>query len=1525
MGHAAETLPAPARHNSSQRGRTHPLPFLVLILAVLVAGSALSPPADVQAAAYKNPQAQPQPSRPRPTLPAPDAVRRATIFLRERGLGLPGQPLPAAQRLRARAQHAAMVRTQAATQSASPTVWQPIGPMQVNTSAWNLVTGPINSIAADPSDPSGNTVYLGTAGGGVWKSINAAGPSGSATFAPLTDTLSAFSSAALTSLSIGAVSVQPGGTGVLLAGTGDPNNSTDSWYGAGILRSPDGGNHWTLADETALSLYPLQSFSFLGSAFAGFAWSTTTPNLVVAAVTASGYGSIVGTSLNTSITGLYYSPDAGVSWGLATLQDGSNVFQSPAVGNEGGNSATSVVWNPIRQRFYAAIQYHGYYESSDGITWTRLAHQPGANLTTALCPTNPGTPGSPACPINRGVLAVQPVTGDMFALTVDQNNLDQGLWQDVCNQTPSGACASPTVQFGTQVADAPLEVGPGNPEIPDATYDLTLAAVPVQQDTVLLAGATDLWRCSLANSCAWRNTTNTQTCAAAQVSPAQHAIDATFGATGLLYFGNDGGLWRSTDDVNQQATVCSTDDATHFQNLNGALGSLAQVENFSEDPNNVSTWLAALGTLGTAAPEQSATVWDQVLNGDGDVTAIDPANPDNWYATSEYGVGINLCTQGTACNVAGFGAIVLGEAQVDNDLQLIPAPWLLDPENTANLILGTCRVWRGPANGAGWSSANLLSSMLDGDPGPFCYGNAEIRSLAIGVIQPASNGAEQLYAGMAGALDGGGLTPGHVFTASVTGSSQAATTTWIDRYSSPVVNGTSIAQFNPGGYDISSLYADPHDATGATIYVTIQGAPTAAHLYQSTDAGAHWTDITANLPPAPANSIVVDPNDANIVYVATDTGVYVTQNVGSCSTTQCWNVYASGLPQAPVTRLMVYDDNQTEVLRAATYGRGIWQANLVTSGFAPTAVTVQPDSLTFAPQPVQTKSAGQNVTVTNTGKLQLNITGVVMGGDFVESDNCTGFSVAPGDTCQIQVAYDPSQTGSETGALTVFGNVTDGQLVVPLSGVGLPPATVVLTPSALSFPATTVGAWSAPESITLANVGGETATITSISPTGDFLLKTNTCGNSLAPQSSCTLLLLFAPTADGARNGALTVVDSVGTQVAPLSGTGQTVATDVLTPLSLNFPPQQVGTVSAAQQITLTNTGDQPLTAIATATTGDFSTVSNCGTILQGNGSCVISVTYAPTVAGPAVGNLTVADELRNQTVSLSGSGLAPPGFSATPSAVSFGGWGIGTTSGVKIVTVANAGGSAIGGASAAIASGSGFAIVSNTCTSSMAVGAACEIGLTFSPTTAGTATGVLAVSVASLNKTVNVALSGSGEDFSMALSGSSTAVITSGQTAGYALQIAALSGISGTVALACTGAPQNASCSLNPSSIAISGTNTSSVTVTVATGVTTTSAARPGIDWHRLGSVLALAFPLSLAGFRRRGRAGLLLVLCSVCLLLSGCGVSASGGTSGSGSGGSGGSGGTQIVTPSGTYTITVTGTLSNITHTVQATLTVQ
>ncbi len=886
--------------------------------------------------------------------------------------------------------------------------WTAVGPAQVASQRYGLVTGRVTAVSLDPADASGNTVYLGTTGGGVWKSVNAAGPAGSAIFVPQTDSLPVFSGGTVPSLTIGAVSVSGG---VVLAGTGDPNDALDSYYGEGILRSADGGVTWTLAQESHDGV--AGNHSFVGLAVAGFAWSTATPGLVVAAMSQSAEGVLVNAPDTTySVMGLYYSTDAGVTWQMATIEDGSQVVERPLPGGAPGNAVTAVVWNVVRQRFYAAVRAHGYYESADGVTWTRLAAQPGTGLTLAACPTNPGSTGSVGCPIFRGALAVQAATGDTFALTVDANNLDQGVWQDVCELT-GATCATQEIAFSKRLGSAPLEVGSGSTAIAQGDYDLALAAVASGSDTLLFAGTEDLYRCSLAAGCVWRNTTNAVNgCAApAMLSPAVHAIAALAGAgTGglpLIFVGNDGGMWRSLDGVNQQQTPCSSDDAKHFDNLNGGLGSLAEVASLAQHPTDAGTLLVGLGENGTAAAGGGGA-WAQVAAGEGGAVAIDPANPANWYVTSGAGVNLRYCGKGTGCAAADFaGAATIGYAQVDGDASLIDPPVLLDPALTTNVVIGTCRVWRGAAQAtSGWPGSNEISTALGAGTNGVCGAtNGMVRSLAAG--GPASGavavqdaGSTVLYAGMAGSLDGGGTFGGHVF-ANLAAGAAGAGTLWTDLAKSPVTNDAADAEvFNPATFDISAVVADPHDATGKTVYATVMGfagnGTNAPHVYRSANGGASWTNISANLPNVPANGLVVDPNDANTVYVAMDSGVYVTTVVTTCATANCWSLYGTGLPNAPATGLAAASgiptgDGRTGELRAATYGRGVWEIPLLTAAYpAAPAMTVVPGSLTFVAQAVGTASAAQTITVTNSGTAALTMSQIVTSGDFTETNNLRG-------------------------------------------------------------------------------------------------------------------------------------------------------------------------------------------------------------------------------------------------------------------------------------------------------------------------------------------------------------------------------------------------------------------------------------------------------------------------------------------------------------------------------------------------------
>jgi len=1249
-------------------------------------------------------------------------------------------------------------------QAQSPATWQPVGPSAEVTANYGLVTGRVTALALDPSDATGNRLYVGTTGGGVWEAENAGVSNASlVTFNPLTDVVEALSGAFDASISIGAIGVQPGGTGVILAGTGDPNDALDSYYGAGILRSTDGGNSWSLITATGDNRW-----GFPGEAFAGFAWSTVNPQLVVAAVSQAYEGTLVNVDLShPSYEGVYYSEDSGATWNLATLTDGANqVVQGPGALFDApdGNAATAVVWNPVRQLFVAAVRFHGYYQSADGMTWTRMAAQPGAGLTAQACPTHAGQTGSMDCPIFRGSLAVNPLTGDTFAWTVDVNDQDQGLWQDACALS-NGVCGNANITFaqrlGTQVLETITAGGPST--IAGGGYTLALAAVPAaaQQgaDTLLLAGAEDLWRCSLAQGCGWRNTTHATTCMTAQVAGFEHALAWNPDNPLEIFVGNDGGLWRSLDAIGETGQPCDGGDATHFQNLNGGLGSLAEVQSLAMNGSSAFTMMTGLGVNGTAGLK-SATAqadWPQILGGYGGPVAIDPRADSNWYVNSQDGVAIYLCVDASSCTPGDFGTTpVVNDNDVsgDGDAMASPAPFLVDPLDTTQLLIGTCRVWRGPANGTGWSGTNAISPILDsGATGVACSGDALIRSMA---ALPVRGTREVVYLGMYGASNGGGSLPGHVFSATVDLQS-ASMPVWQDLTANPVTNSPNT--LNEYGLDISSIFIDSHDPTGNTVYATVEGFSKTGEavqtVYGSRDGGVHWASYTANLPSVPVSGLVVDPQSASTVYLATDTGVYFTTQISTCANlpSTCWAVFGSGLPLAPVTELNAAPPTaEAQVLTAGTYGRGVWQTPLWSAGTALTMATANPNALTFADQSLGIASSPQTVTLTNTGSLPLSATAITVSGDFSETDDCQGAAIAMGGNCTLQVTFTPTAAGSRTGQVTLSANVYGGQLTVSFSGTGTATGPVSLTPASLNFGQVQTGSTSAPLEAAVANSSGMAVPITNIAVTPPFILAVNACGTTaLAADAECQLTVEFAPTQPGAATGTLTLTDGAGTQTILLSGTGITVS---LAPAAISFdpslgqtsnsPPVAVGATSGLFQVAAGNSSLTPVPITSLFITPPFAIASNtCGaTQLAASADCQLQLTFSPTQEGAAAGTLTLVDGAGTQTVALSGFGYAAATDFLSPPSVAFGEIAENQVSAAQTVTLTNTGDLPLTSISVSVSTG--FQMKSG-CGTLLAPHSPCAISVEFAPTQLGSQTGMLSVSDITRAQPQTVALSGTG------------------------------------------------------------------------------------------------------------------------------------------------------------------------------------
>ena len=378
------------------------------------------------------------------------------------------------------------------------------------------------------------------------------------------------------------------------------------------------------------------------------------------------------------------------------------------------------------------------------------------------------------------------------------------------------------------------------------------------------------------------------------------------------------------------------------------------------------------------------------------------------------------------------------------------------------------------------------------------------------------------------------------------------------------------------------------------------------------------------------------------------------------------------------------------------------------------------------------------------------------------------------------------------------------------------------------------------------------------------------------------------------------------------------------------LPRAATGTISPAQAVTLTNAGDVPLTLIAAAiTNGDFTVSNSCGVSLSPHSSCVINVAFVPKATGTRTGQLQVTDEFRTQTVTLSGAGVAPAGVSLSPSTLNFGSVGAGLTSAISTVVLTNNGGLPLLLSSTAL-TGS-FQIASNTCGVSLGPSSACSITLSFAPSQAGAASGVLTLTDNAQGGTQTVSLSGTGIDFSLAADGPTSVTVSSGGIATFPMRLTSLAGLSGTVPFSCAGAPANVACTVNPSPAQLGGSV--SVSATLQTGVAVSAQRQaPAQRDGRTVLLCLLGLPLGASGLRRKERLRRHVHLFSLLLLLSvlpsvvGCGSTRLIPLSGTGGGGdTGGGGAGSAPTKPGSFPITVTASCDGVTHTLAMTLVVQ
>ncbi len=420
---------------------------------------------------------------------------------------------------------------------------------------------------------------------------------------------------------------------------------------------------------------------------------------------------------------------------------------------------------------------------------------------------------------------------------------------------------------------------------------------------------------------------------------------------------------------------------------------------------------------------------------------------------------------------------------------------------------------------------------------------------------------------------------------------------------------------------------------------------------------------------------------------------------------------------------------------------------------AASAISVSPTALVFGNQVLNTSSAGQKITVSNSGFVNLTVNSVLASGGFSKTDTCTGVTLTPGQNCTITASFSPVVTGAMSGTITINDTTPGAPHIVTMSGTGQVDVSVSAN---IAFPATNVGSSSTPQTMTLTNNQSQSLSFT-FTTSGDFSAVgsgTSPCNGTLAAKAKCTFAVTFTPTFNGQIKGALTITHNAAGSPASggLSGTGQNGPTVPLTfsPSNLNFGNVIVGT-PASKTVTIKNVSTATVTISSVTGSGYFvvipSGVAPCGGALLAGKSCTVTATYKPLVPGSSIAGVTVIDNaaVSTQVQNAAGTGILP--VTVSPPTISFGTVAVGTTSAVQVVTVTNFVTTPVP-INSVIASGDYIYTTGGgiPCGANIPANGICTLGVEFSPTVTGPISGNLTLSDAAGSSPEVVNLSGTGQ-----------------------------------------------------------------------------------------------------------------------------------------------------------------------------------
>lgn len=852
---------------------------------------------------------------------------------------LPFDTIPAGAYRRAREQWAQLPRAdlgnpRSALQSVVGNRWFNIGPAPLTDAQGLNSSGRIRALAYDPRDPSGRTIYIGAATGGVWKTTD-----GGYHWKPLTDSQP--------SLGIQTLALDPQDPGIVYAGTGEDVN------GAGILRSPDGGVTWEVLGEETFDwqaggeeitkivlipgtvVNPLTQRTIIAGGKHGVYWSGDGGGSWTKALHGEGYSDLAVDPRNPGTVflargriGIYKSTQAGKpgSW-TGPLADANGSLPAAGFGriNLWFHDAPTPVLFAAMQNTARGREFKGIWKTSDGgAHWSRVTGLPREFDQQSFAPpdlveTESNDAWTTATPLGLGQVVSGQIQSagdvDFFRIVLTGNLMTAEVMASRAGSTLDpvlklyDAAGNPVVWKG-RLLESSGSMAPASRDeritmdgwvvLAPGTYYLAVSnagggAFLTGQYQLAVTGTDVGCQCDydlaiavdpgdpnimylglvrlLRSYDGGVNWSDILGHPPSQIHNDIHTAAFEPGRPQAMIWGCDGGFFKTEDRGDT------------WINLNTELSITQIYPGMAQHPTDPDFLL--IGTQDNCSGRYLGGPWQLVGGGDGGCSAV--ADSQTWYISSQ-GMSIRKTTDGGLTFTAA-------EKGLDRNQVLWDSPYLMDPNDSDVLIAaggvkaGTqdqWKVYRTTDAAANWSanSQDLLS---------------RIRSLAIAPSDSATAYAGTISGRVWRTRDGGA-------------------TDWTD-----------VTPAGLGNRVITDLAVDPQDRD--RVYATVGGWSFGQeeHVFRSTDGGANWTDISSALwsstplPDVPANAVVIDPAYRDTLFVATDYGLYRTTDAG-----RHWESFDFGLPKAArLTDLVLNTTARPEgLMRVSTYGRGVWELRL---------------------------------------------------------------------------------------------------------------------------------------------------------------------------------------------------------------------------------------------------------------------------------------------------------------------------------------------------------------------------------------------------------------------------------------------------------------------------------------------------------------------------------------------------------------------------------------------------------------------